>query len=378
MSAPRLVYLVATSGHPNYGDELIAATWLRHLARHLPGADVWLDCPNPGQAQLLLAPLHPGLRCTDTLWRLCRETGGVRPGRVAAAVAKAVADPRLSPRLTLGLELARAADVVHLLGGGYVNAIWPLHVGLLAALDALSRVGARAGMTGQGLVPPPANSKPLLRRLVASYDVADVRDAASRAIFSAAAQVSRTGDDVLLDLGPHLYAREPGPQVMVCVQSDLVKGGSGRVMDLVRGLLQAWSVSGADLGLLECMPETDRLAAQSLLRAFPGARLYSFAELWTYGLPAREGQRWISTRFHPHLLAAAAGARGVAVSVNPDYYTVKHRSLLELGTGWSLADIASHARAADVSATATPGRLADAIAVAAQGKAEVAARLYGR
>lgn len=376
MCAPRLVYLVATSGHPNYGDELIAATWLRHLARELPGADVWLDCPNPGPAQLLLAALHPRLRCTDTLWRLCRETGGASSGRVAAAVAKTVADPRLSPRLTLGLELARNADVVHLLGGGYVNAIWPHHVGLLAALDALSRAGARVGMTGQGLVPAPPRSQPLLRRLVASYDVADVRDTASRGIFTPAAPVSCTGDDVLLDLGPHLYAAEPGRQVMVCVQSDLVEGGSGQVVQLVRGLLRAWSVTGADLGLLECMPCTDRVGAKALLAAFPEARLYSFAELWTYGLPAGDGQRWISTRFHPHLLAAAAGARGVAVSVNRRYYTPKHSSLLELGTGWSLAG-AAHDLAANVSATATPDRLAQRVAVAAQDKARLAARLYG-
>jgi hypothetical protein len=37
-----------------------------------------------------------------------------------------------------------------------------------------------------------------------------------------------------------------------------------------------------------------------------------------------------------HLLAAAAGAAGVAVDVKPGYYTAKHRSLIDLGSSWTL------------------------------------------
>jgi hypothetical protein len=54
--------------------------------------------------------------------------------------------------------------------------------------------------------------------------------------------------------------------------------------------------------------------------------------------PARAGQTWVSTRFHPHLLAAAAGASGLALSGRGDYYPIKHRSLIEAGSRWRLAD----------------------------------------
>jgi hypothetical protein len=37
-----------------------------------------------------------------------------------------------------------------------------------------------------------------------------------------------------------------------------------------------------------------------------------------------------------HLMAAAAGADGVAVSINSGYYTNKHRSLIDRGSGWDL------------------------------------------
>ena len=38
------------------------------------------------------------------------------------------------------------------------------------------------------------------------------------------------------------------------------------------------------------------------------------------------------------MLAAAAGAAGVAISISPDYYAPKHRSLIALGSGWTLLE----------------------------------------
>ncbi|NBH07994.1 polysaccharide pyruvyl transferase family protein, partial [Amycolatopsis sp. SID8362] len=133
-SAPagRVHYLVGPSGYPNFGDELIAATWLRYLARTEPDAEVWLDTHSPGPAQLLLGDLHPRLRCTDTLWRLCGEAPSDEPGEVAEWVRAAVADPGLAPRWDAGIDLLGRTDVLHVIGGGYLNALWPRHIGLLA------------------------------------------------------------------------------------------------------------------------------------------------------------------------------------------------------------------------------------------------------
>ncbi|NEA29975.1 polysaccharide pyruvyl transferase family protein [Actinomadura bangladeshensis] len=61
-----MFYLVGTTGFPNYGDELIAAMWLRHLAETAPDVEVWLDCPSPGPAQVLLGDIHLKSRFTDT------------------------------------------------------------------------------------------------------------------------------------------------------------------------------------------------------------------------------------------------------------------------------------------------------------------------
>ena len=68
-----------------------------------------------------------------------------------------------------------------------------------------------------------------------------------------------------------------------------------------------------------------------------GIKVVAFDELWACGLPTREGQTWISTRFHPHLIAAARGVSGIAVSAHAgNYYSVKHGSV---GSSWTITDL---------------------------------------
>ena len=232
-----------------------------------------------------------------------------------------------------GIELAARADVIHVIGGGYVNDIWPMHVGLLSGVvAAVRRSGGRAVTSGAGLWPVAPNGQAVLRHLATQFDVLDVRDAPSAGVVEGAATVSRTGDDLFFGLGPHLYRTDGDVrEVMICVQSDLVEVGVPALADFLADTLRTWKVSGADLGVIECIPGADRTVFSWIERAFPGARFYPFSEIWDKGMPAAAGQTWISTRFHPHLVAAAVGATGVAVSVSKAYYATKHRSLVERG-----------------------------------------------
>ena len=160
-AAPGLIYLVATTGHPNYGDELIAATWLKHLATVAPHSEIWVDCPNPGPSEVLLGHLHPRVRFTDTLWRLCWAAPSDGPWEVCSFVQHAINNAGLAPRWVAGIELVARADLVHIVGGGYINSIWPRHTGLMAgAIAAVRRSGGRAVMTGQGLWPVADDVRP--------------------------------------------------------------------------------------------------------------------------------------------------------------------------------------------------------------------------
>ncbi|WP_114452471.1 polysaccharide pyruvyl transferase family protein [Halopolyspora algeriensis] len=334
-----MVYLVATTGHPNYGDELIAATWLKHLARIAPDSEVWLDCPNPGPSEVLLGHLHPNLRVTDTFWRLCWESPSDEPWETASFVQHAINNPGMAPRWVAGIEMAARADLVHLIGGGFVNGIWPRHIGLLAAAAAaVRRSGGRAVMTGQGLCPMSDETQPLLRSLAAHFEIVDVRDEPSGSLLHSSRQVEYTGDDLFFGIEPGLFRTDDLRKVMVCLQSDLLDMSKPALAGFLLDTLHSWDTPPEQVGFVEGIPWVDRAVFTLVEHHLPGARFYPFSEIIDNGLPAAAGQLWLSTRFHMHLMAAAAGAQGVAVSINSGYYTNKHRSLLERGSGWELSE----------------------------------------
>ena len=118
----RIIYVVGSSGHPNFGDEFIAAAWLKYLAVARPDARRRrLDCPQPGMAQVLFEGMHPRLRVTNTLWRLAHDNAE-HPAEVAA---KQTFRERIAgfgtPAYDLGILKRREAGSLRLIGGGYVG-----------------------------------------------------------------------------------------------------------------------------------------------------------------------------------------------------------------------------------------------------------------
>src|SRR5690606_5773180 len=167
-----------------------------------------------------------------------------------------------------------------------------------------------------------------------------------------------------VESGDHpVYSADPDTcrDLVLCAQSDLVD--PGLLADTVARTLAAWAFPGERMTVVESIPGGDRVVwdmlcaraeAASTVDGGPGgrgddddevgraladlhlprARFVSFRELWDSGLPARPGQVWLTTRFHPHLFAAARGASGVALRTGSEYYDVKHGSLLAAGSPW--------------------------------------------
>ncbi|KUI24520.1 hypothetical protein AU195_01680 [Mycobacterium sp. IS-1496] len=343
-----LIYLVAPAGNPNYGDDFIVRAWLSHLATHRPDADVVVDCHTPGQASVLLRRWHPRATFVDTVWRICFETMNLATDAAVTMAGDVVGDPGRMPRIASGIELLARADTVHLVGGGYVNTVWPHHLALLAsATAAVALSGGRAVATGQGLLPVGDSSRlSLLRQLCAEFALFDVRDRPSHDAIGAAS-LSETGDDAWLGLGDDgVYDRTSAaadrPYVF-CMQSDLMDdfaGGAGidGLAETVRRLVERWDIRGDEVAFVEGIPGADRVVFDRVGHLLPGAQFVPFTDVWNRGLPARSGQIWVSTRFHHHLVAGAAGASGLALCGRSDYYPVKHRSLVDAGSPWHTTD----------------------------------------
>ncbi len=329
-------YLISTAGHPNVGDELITRSWLRVLAERVPHAEVWLDCPNPSGAQTLLGDAHPRLRCVDTLYRLCWEAPSDRPWDVGAFVASALDDPGQAPRWVAGMRTFGRASTVHLLGGGYVNNVWPRNLGLLAALDWAARRGAMTAVTGQGLAPLAADEAVLARRLLQRVDVVDVRDEPTAHMLER--PESHSGDDLWLAGLEALVDRERAADLdaVVCVQGDMLEGDADELTAQCLRHLQRWDADPSRTAVIECIPRVDRGVFDRLRSLLPGLQFVPWIDLVDRGFPAAAHQRWFSTRFHPHLVAAWAGARGVAWPVRTGYYDVKHASLVDAGSRWRI------------------------------------------
>ena len=338
-AAPRVIYLVGTAGHPNYGDEVITRAWLRYYARVAPDAVVWLDTPRPGQSAALLSGLHSGLRCVDTLFHACWNAPTSHYKETLDFGQQVITSPGLIPREATGIDNLASVDLVHIIGGGYINALWPEHLALISAAGAIAEVhGARTAITGSGLTPFVSGSEGSLGEVLSRFDVVDVRDEASYGGVSPhVAHATLTNDDAFLDIASDIYQDHRSSRVAVIIQSDLLDVPLEDLADYAVRTLKAWGVDQEPVSLYECLPPDDSVVMPLLRPHLPHLELVPFAALWREGFPSSPGLRWISTRFHPHLLAAARGSQGTAVPIGSDYSRTKHHALTQLGSGWSVA-----------------------------------------
>lgn len=364
----KALYLVAEPGYPNFGDELITREWLRYLARLRPNDEIIVDCARPGPAAMVLRGAHPHATFTDTLCRLGLE-GPFPPngpiGDIAPFVDAALDNEGLAPNYAAGIRaLQRHVRSVHMVGGGYMRGDWTSNLSRLAIGPWARRHGIPAVATGLGLMPIDGESLRFAVNAAASFDTFTLRDEQSLHSLRSAADylterqpepedgsngsdrplpVSLAPDDCFVNALEDCYMPGDGlPDVMVCAQSDLLPDKDAPTLYRhVSAILERWNVDRHDaIGVVECNPRIDLPILHYLSElGYDRLRFFPLAEILECGFPAREGQRWISTRYHPHLLASAAGASGVFVAIDPHYYTVKHNAVIRMGSRWNAAPV---------------------------------------
>lgn len=332
----RPIYLVSAAGLPNYGDEVITRAWLDWLATNHPQVPVWLDCPEPGRANHLFRGVHPDLTTTNTLWHLAisAERMTLTEG---VAHAERLVEHLGSPRFDLGLLQLRDMGSVHLLGGGYLTSVWENQLTMLPALVALKRLHkVPIYASGQGLAPLSAEARELVPGWVRQFDLFEARDAVSAELSGALPGID---DAFLAFANPRpVYSGGGTPDVMVVMQGDFVsEDGADPLVETVDRFIRKHAGENR-VGLVESIPPDDSWIRGRLEERGIDVEFFPFVRLWDEGFPARPGQTWLASRFHFHLLAAAAGARGAVVELHPEYYGVKHESLRRLGTGWGAPD----------------------------------------
>ncbi|KAB8288617.1 ABC transporter substrate-binding protein [Bifidobacterium ramosum] len=347
----KALYLIAEPGYPNFGDELIAREWLRYLASRCPDREVIVDCARPGPAAMILRGVHPHVEFTDTMRRLGTENPFPYDGPIddiARFVAEALDDEGRAAQYAAGIRvLQRDVRSIHMLGGGYMRGDWTCNLSRLAIGPWARRHGIPVVGTGVGLMPISGDSLTFARNAVADFDRFTVRDESTLAALndggdSAAAPIAKLApDDCFVNGLEDCYMPAEGlPDTMLCIQSDFI-GDTEALHAHVIAVLDRWNVGVHDpIGVAECNPVIDRPIYDYLLaHGYDNVRFYPVAEILERGFPARTGQRWLSTRYHPHLLAAAIGCSGSYIAVDPQYYSVKHHAVLRMGSHWTAAPL---------------------------------------
>lgn len=339
-------YLFAEPGYPNYGDELIAREWIKYLAERCPTVPVYLDCARPGPAAAILEGLHPHLVVTDTVARLSHENTAAENDETTCSIAShvydAIDDESQSARYAVGIRLIRnKTRGAHILGGGWLNSQWKENLARLAAVDWFRDNGIPAIGTGLGLVPLDEQDRDYVSKVLSKMNALSCRDTSSRQLLPADDnRFTLSVDDCFVNGLDGVYTSKTElPQVMICVQSDFVQDRDV-LMKHVEAILQHWQIpENEEIGIVECMPYGDNSIFYYLRDIGRKVTLFSTQSLLDEGFPAVPGQLWISTRYHPHLLAAARGCSGVFISPDTAYYGVKHQAVLDMGSHWVNAAI---------------------------------------
>lgn len=427
-------YLISPAGVPNYGDELIARSWLRWLAEAEPDSDVWLDCINPGRASVLFGGDHPCLHVTDTTWQIVWEAqriAGLEDHGRQAELVEGWLRHLGTPREDLGIMRLVSADTIHLLGGGHITGAVEANHALIPLIAATASGIGGAGLlaTGLGVAPWDEDERlSILRSSLASFSHVGFRDAKSLRVAGLGEGVaSLDHDDAWLSFLPQCSsgvlsspsgsadgageaAGGPGGWVdgtwrdggeerayaaraFVSMNAFCVPDASraDEAASRVAAALEASGISRDEtIAMVEAIPPEDAAFLPAMDRAWGGdVVLLPLSLLWRRGLPGGSDAVWMASRYHLHLMAAAAGARGVALLGGGGYYANKHAALLAEGTGWSSLSLGESDGAEEALPPESPADAAEGVRVTcdegfgkvarrlAVEKGEEAARLYG-
>lgn len=327
-------YLIGGSGIPNYGDELIASAWIAFIEGKHPTDSIVLDVKNR-KASMEIVRSGPNVTHVSSLKDVAHTKsasdvwGNIRRGL-------GFIDNNGFKKYEKAAPLRDAMDdlgTFHVFGGGYINTRWPaaaFYLGLGVAVK--EKTGAKLFASGLGLMPwlPPETEaeRELAARVAEAFDVLEVRDQASADAFGA--PITAGLDDVFLLPTPQRQAGLP-PTLHISL-TFAEKNWEGFADRLVGHVAQTYAPAFQRVTFWNNAPDKDAFALKKVREAIPQVEVIEIGDLVNAPLPFGEDDAMVTTRFHPHMMAARAGIPGLYRQGN-SYYMTKHGSVALLGSG---------------------------------------------
>lgn len=328
-----MIYLVCHSGYLNYGDELIAKTWLDFLTQTFPLEEIWVDTCNPGMSAILFRE-YRSIRFTDTLWLASQNSIGKNIDYMLDL--SFIGDG--GTRFNNGLEIIKAARYVHLVGGGYMNSELPFNYSILAMLAHINKTHpVNIIATGLGLEPMDEKYNQFVGEYLKSFSWIDVRDQESferLKSWGLGHKSSFTCDDVFLAPPKKHVSNRAGKLFLSAQQGE----NPFLVVSFLLKLIESCPQAENGIEFLVLDADSDMHVARKLVAVSNRKDIVirDFDDLWKNGLDAGPGDFVFSTRFHAHLVTSSQGAHGLCASISIPYYDVKHLSLIRMGSGFGI------------------------------------------
>ncbi|MFE7407782.1 hypothetical protein [Isoptericola sp. NPDC057559] len=350
-----VVVLFCYGGNNNFGDDYLLDLWIRWYRSKgitvvVPTVDDWMSALYFGDggvhlsgwmAQVAQQERRKRKSVTD-LGEALLESGGAAAGRILATEGP-------------WKDVVPRIRGIHLAGGGYLNSYFERGWLMAATLTDLGRrLSVPVFGTGLGLTPMP-ESVALSSEVLSRLDRLEVRDeesfAAVRRLLGSSSNLVQGIDDAFL--APVRTASDAPREgtLTICVQSDME--GAALHDSLVDRIQSTVALNpGRPVRYLEFFGP-DRKFRQRLAERVMIDELVTKPVLFAGGLPVTAQDVVVTTRFHLHLLASRAGARGVFASARAGYYDTKHASVVRCGSRWSSLD-ETGSGAIDLGSLSTP------------------------
>lgn len=228
-------------------------------------------------------------------------------------------------------------DILHLIGGGYINNLWPANYALTAITFLYSqKYQIPIFATGISLFPECNDFN--FFELLNNFNIFDVRDIYSHQLISSS---SYTGDDVLLQFNK-LITYNTVPSLILSLQSHLFS--NQEILEKIFSIPILTNIKKRGINniiIIEAAPEDTVLFRRSYLNKIKDLSIniefLNAEHLIKSGIPYNINSKIISSRYHIHLIYAMLDVKGIALYEN-SYYQNKHMSVINMGGNWPLID----------------------------------------
>ncbi|MES2657365.1 MAG: polysaccharide pyruvyl transferase family protein [Verrucomicrobiota bacterium] len=343
-SAPTHI-LIGGAGAPNYGDELIVKGWLEQLAQPRHDGEAFIFCENSADTsrKFHITPKHPlrnRLAFRDDFNRFAKSVQDLNFWQQVERGFTFMRDFGFLQNGYKGTRDLFDARSFHLHGGGYLAGLWNekgFILGLTASFAKLYGIPTSATGIGFGPFDSDCPDPARFAEILSHFQQFETRDADSHQLLTALAPdagIIDGVDDTFLLPNDRIFRRDSTKRRL---HLSLITRYLKDIPPAFWPWLVEQSAAFDEVVFWVSFPWEDREAIARAQAEIPRCSIFTARELVHFRPPIGEDDVFLTQRYHVHLAAARAGARGFHLAHN-GYYRQKHESIVALGSGITALD----------------------------------------